>query len=106
MNYTSSAVTQAGVTPPQAPVQRRAMGTPPPMPPAQLMAMEEPTPPAPAPRPAREAAKAPAPPQVETWRDDRWLEKHATALYPLIRSMLRNELLRDRERRGKMMREY
>lgn len=49
---------------------------------------------------------APAPPQIETWRDSRWLEKHATALYPLIRGMLRNELLRDRERRGKMMREY
>jgi hypothetical protein len=76
------------------------------MPPAQMIEMSEPTPPAPSPRPAREAAMAPAPPQIETWRDSRWLEKHATALYPLIRGMLRNELLRDRERRGKMMREY
>jgi hypothetical protein len=42
----------------------------------------------------------------DTWRDHRWLELHATALYPLIRGMLRDELLRDRERRGKMMREY
>lgn len=82
------------------------MGTPPPLPPVPMMEMGEPTPPAPAPRPAREAAIAPAPPQIETWRDSRWLEKHATALYPLIRGMLRNELLRDRERRGKMMREY
>jgi hypothetical protein len=41
-----------------------------------------------------------------TWRDQRWLEQHATALYPLIRGMLRDELMRDRERRGKMMREY
>ena len=41
-----------------------------------------------------------------TWRDAKWLQQHATALYPLIRGMLRDELLNDRERRGKMMREY
>jgi hypothetical protein len=106
VNYTSPRTPQSGAGAPPASVQRRAMGTPPPMPPADIMAMEEPVPSAPSPRAAREVAKSPAPPQIETWRDDRWLEKHATALYPLIRNMLRNELLRDRERRGKMMREY
>jgi hypothetical protein len=59
------------------------------------------TPPAP---PA--AAAAQQQPPDNTWRDQRWLEQHATALYPLIRGLLRDELLRDRERRGKMMREY
>ncbi|NKB92523.1 MAG: DUF4157 domain-containing protein, partial [Candidatus Nanopelagicales bacterium] len=37
--------------------------------------------------------------------DDAWLERHAAALYPLIRRHLRNELLRDRERRGRLVRE-
>ncbi len=38
--------------------------------------------------------------------DARWLEQHANALYPLIRNMLRADLLKDRERRSKLMREY
>ena len=37
--------------------------------------------------------------------DDAWLERHAAALYPIIRRHLRNELLRDRERRGRLVRE-
>ena len=34
-----------------------------------------------------------------------WLERHAAALYPIIRRYLRNDLLRDRERRGRLVRE-
>jgi len=34
-----------------------------------------------------------------------WLERHAAALYPIIRRHLRNDLLRDRERRGRLVRE-
>jgi len=52
------------------------------------------------------AAAQQQPPPDNTWRDQRWLEQHATALYPLIRNLLRDELLLDRERRGKMMREF
>lgn len=91
------------------PVQRRASGMPPlgfsretEMPPP---IEPQRTPPAPA-APSQSANASPAPPGIETWRDHRWLERHASALYPLIRGMLRDELLRDRERRGKMMREY
>jgi hypothetical protein len=32
-----------------------------------------------------------------------WLERHADALYPHIRDLLRAEMLRDRERRGRML---
>ena len=38
--------------------------------------------------------------------DADWLDRHSRALYPLIRDLLRADLLRDRERRSKMMREY
>mgnify|MGYP002628094044 FL=1 len=38
--------------------------------------------------------------------DAEWLDRHSRALYPLIRDLLRADLLRDRERRSKMMREY
>ena len=41
----------------------------------------------------------------DTTLDDAWLERHAAALYPIIRRHLRNELLRDRERRGRLVRE-
>ena len=100
-----------GGTPPPGmpPVQRRASGTPsqgstydsnmPDIKEAGKVAKA--TPPAP---PAAPAAQQQSP--DNTWRDQRWLEQHATALYPLIRNLLRDELLRDRERRGKMMREY
>ena len=50
-------------------------------------------------KPARE------PKPVDLSIDSAWLEKHAEALYPLIRKHLRNDLLRDRERRGKLMRD-
>jgi len=33
------------------------------------------------------------------------LVRHAQALYPLMRNLLRAELLRDRERRGQMLKE-
>ena len=42
---------------------------------------------------------------IDTSVDHGWLEKHAEALYPLIRKHLRNDLLKDRERRGKLMRD-
>lgn len=48
---------------------------------------------------------APASPGPDTARDQKWLERHAEALYPLIRAQLRAELFRDRERRGRLMRE-
>ena len=41
----------------------------------------------------------------DTAHDRRWLETHAHALYPFIRGEIRSELLRDRERRGRLMRE-
>lgn len=41
----------------------------------------------------------------DTAHDRAWLETHARALYPLIRAELRSELLRDRERRGRLVRE-
>ena len=47
-----------------------------------------------------------APQQTSFTSDARWLEQHANALYPLIRNMLRADLLKDRERRSKLMREY
>lgn len=99
-----------GGTPPPGmpPVQRRASGTPPQgstydsnMPDIKEAGkVAKATPPTP------NSAAAQQPPPDNTWRDQRWLEQHATALYPLIRNLLRDELLRDRERRGKMMREF
>ena len=44
-------------------------------------------------------------PAVDTAKDAQWLERHATALYPLLRGLLRAELLRDRERRGRLLKE-
>ena len=41
----------------------------------------------------------------DTAHDRAWLETHAHALYPFIRAEIRSELLRDRERRGRLMRE-
>lgn len=49
--------------------------------------------------------KAGLPAQPDTWKDMQWLERHADALYPLLRNRIRNELLRDRERRGRMLRD-
>jgi len=54
--------------------------------------------------PRSETAIAPQPANFTS--DARWLEQHANALYPLIRNMLRADLLKDRERRSKLMREY
>ena len=42
---------------------------------------------------------------IETSVDRDWLERHAEALYPMIKKHLRNDLLKDRERRGKLMRD-
>ncbi len=42
---------------------------------------------------------------IETSTDRDWLERHAEALYPIIKKHLRNDLLKDRERRGKLMRD-
>jgi hypothetical protein len=42
---------------------------------------------------------------MDTARDELWLERHAQALYPHLRHLLRNEFFRDRERRGRLMRE-
>ncbi|MEI7629856.1 MAG: DUF4157 domain-containing protein [Actinomycetes bacterium] len=55
---------------------------------------------------APSAASAVAPQPTSFTSDARWLEQHANALYPLIRNMLRADLLKDRERRSKLMREY
>lgn len=44
-------------------------------------------------------------PATDTARDQEWLVRHAQALYPLMRNLLRAELLRDRERRGQMLKE-
>jgi hypothetical protein len=44
-------------------------------------------------------------PAKDTARDQEWLVRHAQALYPLMRNLLRAELLRDRERRGQMLKE-
>lgn len=52
---------------------------------------------------SRRNADAPPPPDTAT--DDLWLERHARALYPHIRLLLRSEFFRDRERRGRLMRE-
>lgn len=41
----------------------------------------------------------------DTATDDVWLQRHAHALYPHIRFLLRNEFLLDRERRGRLMRD-
>ncbi len=108
-NTQTQSYSGGGSTPPgMPPVQRRASGTPPQgstydsnMPDIKEAGkVAKATPPAP------KSAAAQQPPPDNTWRDQRWLEQHATALYPLIRGLLRDELLRDRERRGKMMREY
>jgi len=94
---------------PAQPVQRRAsqQGPPPvPRPPLQNNAdagfagrqggskAEAPT----------SSANAPSAP-TDTATDDVWLQRHAQALYPHIRFMLRNEFLLDRERRGRLMRD-
>ena len=42
---------------------------------------------------------------IDTAHNRAWLETHARALYPFIRAEIRGELLRDRERRGRLMRE-
>ena len=55
---------------------------------------------------APSASPAVAPQPTSFTSDARWLEQHANALYPLIRNMLRADLLKDRERRSKLMREY
>lgn len=55
---------------------------------------------------APRATPAVTPPPTSFTSDARWLEQHANALYPLIRNMLRADLLKDRERRSKLMREY
>jgi hypothetical protein len=47
----------------------------------------------------------PAQDSTDTAHDRAWLETHARALYPFIRAEIRGELLRDRERRGRLMRE-
>ena len=41
----------------------------------------------------------------DTSVDRVWLERHARALYPFLREQLRGEFLRDRERRGRLVRE-
>jgi len=51
------------------------------------------------------AARNAVRPSVDTTRDQEWLMRHAQALYPLLRTMLRAELLRDHERRGHMLKE-
>jgi hypothetical protein len=55
---------------------------------------------------APSASPSVAPQPTSFTSDARWLEQHANALYPLIRNMLRADLLKDRERRSKLMREY
>ena len=55
---------------------------------------------------APSASPTVAPQPTSFTSDARWLEQHANALYPLIRNMLRADLLKDRERRSKLMREY
>lgn len=98
-----------GAPPPgMPPVQRRASGTPPQGSTydSNMPDIKEAGKVAKAVPPSQQNAAAQQPPPDNTWRDQRWLEQHATALYPLIRNLLRDELLRDRERRGKMMREY
>ncbi len=42
---------------------------------------------------------------MDTATDDLWLQRHALALYPHLKQMLRNEFLLDRERRGRLMRD-
>lgn len=42
---------------------------------------------------------------MDTAMDELWLERHAQALYPHLRDLLRSEFFRDRERRGRLMRE-
>jgi len=43
------------------------------------------------------------PAAVDTAKDRAWLQRHADALYPHIRDLIRAEMLRDRERRGRML---
>lgn len=62
--------------------------------------------PAPTPAPPAGSARTPLPePAIDTATDDTWLQRHAYALYPHLRQMLRNEFLLDRERRGRLMRD-
>jgi len=84
-------------------VQRRASATPPvdaapPVAPATAARASSPS----TEMPPLSMIKQSAP---DTWKDARWLEQHADALYPLLRNKLRSDLLRDRERRGRMMRD-
>ncbi|MFM8350690.1 MAG: DUF4157 domain-containing protein, partial [Actinomycetales bacterium] len=58
-----------------------------------------------APRPASAGSRQPTGTTKDTARDQEWLMRHAQALYPLLRTMLRAELLRDHERRGHMLKE-
>jgi len=99
---------EATPTPAMPPVQRRASGTPPRSATydSKMPDIKEAGKVAKATPPSQQNAAAQQASADNTWRDPRWLELHATALYPLIRNLLRDELLRDRERRGKMMREY
>lgn len=97
-----SVVAPPTLAPPAAPspAQRRARSeSPPPPPPAAAPPGDTPRPPDLGPR----GAWTDEPP--DTAIDDQWLERHAAALYPHIRRHLRNELLRDRERRGRLIRE-
>ncbi len=55
--------------------------------------------------PASSRQAPPPEPLVDTATDDYWLQKHARALFPHLRQMLRNEFLLDRERRGRLMRD-
>jgi len=108
-NSQTQSYSGGGSTPPgMPPVQRRASGTPPQGSTydSNMPDIKEAGKVAKATPPSQNSAAAQQPPPDNTWRDQRWLEQHATALYPLIRGLLRDELLRDRERRGKMMREY
>jgi hypothetical protein len=110
-----------------APSDRSLTTHPPhPVPPAMAPASSEPpvqrrsaapTPPPPPPSPPRtnrgESSQESPPPKgkgapgvgVDTATDDVWLQRHAQALYPHIRYLLRNEFLLDRERRGRLMRD-
>jgi len=96
-------------TPPAAPVQRKASQGPPTVPTKPLennaagdSAGRSGGSKAHAPRPnSGSAANAPQ----DTATDDAWLQRHAHALYPHIRYLLRNEFLLDRERRGRLMRD-
>jgi hypothetical protein len=105
-------------SPVPAPVQRRATHASPSASPSP--ASPRPVAPSPAPAPitsteetaAHTTARQPGVKRgsqpnasMDTARDELWLERHAQALYPHLRHLLRNEFFRDRERRGRLMRE-